>query len=200
MENYKTKCRQIAIVFLLFCLVILGLKYKSRFSIDEFNSNVITKVAQELTICKDDYFINYISFKDSFFKKELRFIDQIKIIKNSKGQFEPASVKFRNSNLGKTFSVNNNAYKLIKKGVSNPIYFDNLEQLKKYKLVETLISNSYETPKKAGFIAIKNYMDIVYIFIIVNVNESNNDCNEKEFNTILTNLHNFIQESNSKLF
>ena len=43
-------------------------------------------------------------------------------------------------------------------------------------------------------------MDIVYIFIIVNVNEFNNDCNEKEFNTILTNLHNFIQESNSKLF
>ena len=43
-------------------------------------------------------------------------------------------------------------------------------------------------------------MDIVYIFVIINVNESNTDCNEKEFNTILMNLHNFVQESNSKLF
>lgn len=200
MENYKTKFQRIAIVFLLFCLAILGLKYKSRFNIDEFNSNVIIKAAQELMVCKDNYFINYISFKDSFFEKELRFIDQVKIIKNSNGQFEPASVKFRNTNWGKTFSVSNDAYRMIKKGVSNPIYFDNLEQLKKYKLVETLINNSQETPKKAGFIAIENYMDIVYIFIIVNVNESNNHCGKKEFNMILMNLHNFVQESNSKLF
>jgi hypothetical protein len=200
MNNYKTKCKQIGIVFLLFCLIILGLKYKSRFNIDEFNSNVISKAAKELEACKDDYFINYISFKDSFFKKELRFIDQIKIIKNSKGQFEPVSVKFRNSYWGKSFLVNNDIYELIKKGVSNPIYFDNLEQLKKYELVKTLITNSYETPKKAGFIAIKNFTNIVYVFIIVNSNEFNNDCNEKEFNRILLNLYDFVYESNIKLF
>lgn len=200
MKNYKAKCRNIAILFLLFCLAILGLKYNSRFDIDSFNSDVVIKAAKELSICKNDYFINYISFKDSFFKKELRFIDQIKIIKNFKGDFEPVSVKFRNSNWGKTFFINNNLYKLIKKGISNPIYFDNLEPLKKYKLVENLITDSYETPKKAGFIAVKNYIDIVYIIVIVNVNESNNDCAKKEFDTILVNLHNFIQELNSNLF
>lgn len=200
MKNYKIESRQIAIVFLLFCLIVLSLKYKSTFNIDEFNSNVITKAAQELKICKNDYFINYISFKDSFFKKELRFIDQIKIIKNPEGQFEPVSVKFRNSNWGNTFLVNDEVYKLIKKGVSNPIYFDNLEQLKKYELVKKLITNSYETPKKAGFIAIKNYIDIIYIFIIVNVNESNKDCAQKEFDKILMNLSDFVLKSNHKLF
>lgn len=200
METYKAKCQKVSIVFLLFCVAVMGLKYKSRFDINGFDSRVISKAAQELGICKNDYFINYISFKDSFFKKELTFIDQIKIIENSKGKLEPVSVKFRNDNWGKTFSVSDDVYKLIKKGVSNPIYFDNLEELKKYSLIKTLINGSSEIPKKAGFIAVKNYMNIVYIFIIVNVNESNNNCTEKEFNKILINVHDFIKKSNASLF
>lgn len=200
METYKAKCQKVSIVFLLFCVAVLGLKYKSRFDINGFDSRVISKAAQELGICKNDYFINYISFKDSFLKKELTFIDQIKTIENSKGKLEPVSVKFRNANWGKTFSVSDDVYKLIKKGVSNPIYFDNLEELKKYSLIKTLINGSSEIPKKAGFIAVKNYMNIVYIFIIVNVNESNNNCTEKEFNKILINVHDFIKKSNGSLF
>lgn len=194
MEDYKSKSRKIALVFLLCCVLVFIYKYKSHFEIDEFNSEVIVKMTKELQNCKNDYLFNYISFKDSIFKKELRFIDQIKIIKNDKNEFEPVSVKFRNPNWGKTFKVDTKTYGIIKKAISNPIYFDNLKKIENFDTIKNIVRNSNLKPVNASVISVKNYANIIYIFVIVNVNNYNNDCKQKEFETILNSIHDFVKK------
>jgi len=199
-KNYKKECTLIAFIFLLFCVAILGVRYKSYYDINYFNSRIIAKTAEELKTCKDDYYISYISFKDSFFKKELKIIDEIKTIKNAQGHYETVSVKFRNKSWGKRFVVDQKTYNLISKSVANPIYMKDLSNIKDFPLVKKIVAQSHKKPVKAGLVAVKHYFNIVYIFIITNTNKNNMQCSEGEFKNILSNMYNYTKQLNKGLF
>ena len=184
MPNIRYK--QIAITFLSFCIFIFTIKYQSRFDIDNFNAQVSLKASQEMNKCKDDYYFSYISVNDSLIVKQLKFIDQIKIIKRASGSYEPISVKFRNKHWGRTFDVDKQTFSLIKKGVGNAIYFQDLSQLQSFTTINDVLNSSQEIPHEGGFIAVKSYTNIVYLFIIVNTNKNNK--------RILTELYNFTNQ------
>ena len=200
MPAYKNKCKIISFVFLVLYTIFISLKIKTNFDVDKFNSRIILKTSEELKLCgSDNYILSYISFKDSFFKKEFRFVEQLKLIKNSNGELEPVSVKFRNGNWADSYTLDDKSYIVVREGVKKPIYFDDLNKLKGYSSFIDLIEKSMVKPKEVAFVSVKGGIGIKYIFIIVNTNEEDKSCGKEQLVKILSNLQTLTMLSTKKL-